>query len=130
MNVQRKLTIRERDVLTALLNAAAETSHYANELDDLFVAEMPDGGMGSLSLIPRAVTTEQRMFGMRIAEGEFTDDDGTLVSIAVNVDKSNQLFELDIWKVDFSKLIRLPDPSKIKITWTGFPEDRPHYRRS
>jgi hypothetical protein len=64
---------------------------------------MNDGGMGSL----RFVGSADRRFGKCIGEAEFDDLDGVPVSVALNVDQYGQLFELDLWKVDFSPLKRI-----------------------
>ncbi len=50
---------------------------------------------------------------MTLVEAQYLDSDGVLVSIAVNADKQGQLFELDLWKVDFSPLKRYPKPSDV-----------------
>ena len=38
----------------------------------------------------------------------FTDEDGVKVIASLNVDSDGHLFELDIWKTDFSPLLRIP----------------------
>lgn len=42
------------------------------------------------------------------------DDDGVSVIIELNVDERDKLFELDLWKVDFSPLRRYPNPEDLK----------------
>lgn len=76
------------------------------------VREMRDGGMGSL----RFSGSDERRYGGTLAEAEFKDADGTAVSVALMLDEIGELFELDIWKVDFSPLIRVPPVEQIKIT--------------
>lgn len=76
------------------------------------VQDMRDGGMGSL----RFSGAERRRFGSTLAEAEFRDADGTLVSVALMLDEAGELFELDIWKVDFSPLLRIPPVDQITIT--------------
>jgi hypothetical protein len=74
---------------------------------------MNDVGMGSVRFLsPRT----ERKFGMQIAEAEYTDQKGVLVSITVNTNEQSELYELDFWKVDFSALIRYPSPDQIPIT--------------
>jgi hypothetical protein len=77
-------------------------------LDSMLVQEMADGGMGSLYLVHPLKEHNKRHFGRRVAETQFADSDGVQVIASLNVDKDGDLFELDIWKVDFSPLIRLP----------------------
>jgi hypothetical protein len=75
------------------------------------VADMHDGGMGSI----RFVQPEPQPFGKELAEAQYVDSDGVLVSIALNTDIMGRLFELDFWKVDFSPLRRYPEPSDLVI---------------
>jgi hypothetical protein len=86
---------------------------------------MPDGGMGSVRFVQEP--PEQRIFGEQIAEGLFHDADGVPVSVALNIDQFDDLFELDLWKVDFSPLIRYPDADEVEIIERhgklGFPPD-------
>lgn len=75
----------------------------------LKVKDMEDGGMGSLLLFPEGKIRKNRIFGGQISEFQFQDDDGIQVVASLNVDKNGELFELDIWKTNFSKLIRIPE---------------------
>lgn len=77
--------------------------------DQLMVASMDDGGMGSLKLIPLKNTNNNPSFGNQVAEYRFKDADGIEVLVSLNVDQFGNLFELDIWKTNYGKLIRLPD---------------------
>ena len=54
--------------------------------------------------------------GIQAVAGEFTDLDGVPVSVALNLDSEGKLYELDLWKVDFSALRRWPQPSAIRLT--------------
>lgn len=42
-------------------------------------------------------------------ETQFTDIDGVEVIASLNVDVDGVLFELDIWKTNFEKLVKIPD---------------------
>ncbi|WP_265707255.1 DUF6984 family protein [Verminephrobacter aporrectodeae] len=75
----------------------------------LLVQPMNNGGMGSLRLFPRQGETEDRTLGCQIGEHQFSDEDGVNVIISLNTDKDGNLFELDVWKTDFSKLIKFPN---------------------
>ena len=70
---------------------------------------MDDGEMGSLYLFPKGEITEGRVFGEQVSDFQFTDLDGIEVIASLNIDENGELFELDIWKTDFSKLIKFPD---------------------
>jgi hypothetical protein len=74
---------------------------------------MTDGGMGSVRFL--ASTGEKRSIGKIIAEAEYFDEDGILVSIVINADQQGNLYEIDFWKVDFSPLCKYPKPKDLKI---------------
>ncbi|PQB06088.1 hypothetical protein BST85_13370 [Aureitalea marina] len=76
------------------------------------VLSMKDGNMGSISF---DITGEQSRAKQLVA-GWFTDSDGTHVDFELTIDKQGSLYELDIWKVDFSPLTSLPNEDEIKIT--------------
>ncbi|EIE01321.1 hypothetical protein LEP1GSC185_3526 [Leptospira licerasiae serovar Varillal str. VAR 010] len=44
-----------------------------------------------------------------IANTSFYDEDGTEVSATLNIDQYGDLYELDLWKVDFSRLKKIPE---------------------
>lgn len=73
---------------------------------DLRLEPMNDGEMGSL-LFENLDRIDRRL-GETVAKCYFEDSDGTLVSATLNLDQHGALFELDVWKVDFSKLQRWP----------------------
>lgn len=72
---------------------------------------MNDGGMGSI----RFVGAENRRFGSTPVEAHFHDEDGTPVIATVIVDQRGELYELDVWKVDFSQLKRIPPFEEITV---------------
>lgn len=69
--------------------------------------------MGSVRFL--SVNPTRRGLGEVLAEAEYVDEDGVPVLIAINADKSGNLYELDFWKVDFSPLRRYPMASELKI---------------
>jgi hypothetical protein len=101
----RPLTSNERDLVAFILG-------HSSPLDGHFglVEEMNDGGMGSL----RFVGSADRRLGKCIGEAEFDDADGVTVSVALNVDQRGELFELDIWKVNFSPLQRIASQAEFR----------------
>lgn len=74
--------------------------------------DLRDGGMGSVRFVGPAPTAT---FGRTIAEREYLDADGVLVTIALNVDVEGNLLELDFWKVDFNSLVEYPRPDQLKF---------------
>ena len=104
----RNLRLEERMLIAALLSVS-----HREKLKDLTpeiqARDLQDGGMGSI----RFDRADPRRFGQEIARAEYEDMDGVLVSITLNIDDRGELFELDIWKVDFSPLKRFPKPSDV-----------------
>lgn len=68
------------------------------------VADMKDG-MGSLLLIPPGRANMERQFKSQISEIIFKDIDNIDVIVSLNIDQDDYLYELDIWKVDYGKII-------------------------
>lgn len=100
----RKLKDDEKRLIKKLLDNVEQT----NNLDDIIARPMSDGGMGSLLLFSNKKEQKKRLFGKQLSEFRFTDIDGVSVIASLNVDTDGELFELDIWKTDFSKLKKIP----------------------
>lgn len=94
-------------LLVLLVNKASLVLHEGWQ-ENLSVCEMDDGGMGSLYLLPDSQLNTNRHFGDEVSKFQFTDDDSVQVIASLNLDDSGNLFELDVWKTDFSRLIRFP----------------------
>jgi hypothetical protein len=104
----REPTSAERQLIALLAERAKPPlSVPPRWLDDVLVMEMADGRMGSLRLILSS-SAEHQQFGATVAEYSFEDEDGMSVLVSLNVDSHGLPFELDVWKKDFSPLIRLP----------------------
>ena len=106
--MKRIATIKEERLIELLIEKS-QTAFPDNWKEGLLVEEMNDGGMGSLTLYLEGSTGEKRLFGHSVSEYQFKDLDGVEVLAYLDVDIDGNLYELDIWKVDFSKLISLPD---------------------
>ena len=117
MSAWRKLRKEEAALIAAMLRNSPKADELLRSLSERRVQEMNDGGMGSLRF--RTADNRQRHFSKKIAEAEFTDQDGTLVSAVVNLDEIGELFELDIWRVDFSPLKRYPRPEDLRLKPLG-----------
>ena len=105
----RKPTIAEQRLLSTLVSKATSLILPVNWNETLQVQSMDDGEMGSLQLFPQGLVTENRTFGETVSECQFTDADGTQVLASLNTDQNGDLFELDVWKTNFSKLIQIPE---------------------
>jgi hypothetical protein len=108
MSLTRKPSIQERGFLEFLINKSS-TAIESSWQDGLLVESMNDGGMGSLLLFPKGIIKKNRLFGKCVSEYQFTDKDGVEVIASLNVDKNEELFELDVWKTDYSPLICFPE---------------------
>ena len=89
-----------------LINALVQKAGIEIDLQSLEVEEMDDGGMGGLRF---STSKEASKFGESVAEVSFKDTDSVSVSAALFPDQYGQLFELDIFKADFSKLQKWPN---------------------
>jgi hypothetical protein len=108
MELSRKPTIQEEKLLELLVKKSS-IAIPDNWKEGLLVRSMNDGGMGSLSLFPQGSVTEGRVLGEQVSDFQFVDLDGVEVIASLNLDDNGNLFELDIWKTDFGKLLKLPD---------------------
>jgi hypothetical protein len=104
-NHQRLLTLQELALLLYMLRGKPNVEHLLACLPTAQVEELSDGGMGSLLFVS---SKPNRMFGEVIAEIQFNDEDNVPVLASLNLDKDGALFELDLFKADFSPLKKLP----------------------
>ena len=110
MELSRKVSLREEKLLEFLIQKAS-VNFPSDWKHNLLVQPMHDEGMGSLLLFPDGITKRERLLGAQVSEHHFTDEDGVEVIVSLNVDDEGKLFELDIWKTDFSPLISIPQLS-------------------
>lgn len=104
----REISQDERRLVELILRRAAST--LATPIDHALVRPLDDGGMGSLSFDVDSKET----FGAVVGEVTFRDSDGVGVSAALYLDSQGQLYELDIFKGDYSHLRRWPTESDIE----------------
>jgi len=102
----RPLRAPERALLELMLRGSPNNLLLLSTIEGALVQDMNDGGMGSLRFWRQ--DGEQRRFGDLPVEAHFRDADGTLVIASVIVDQSGALYELDLWKTDFSQLEEYP----------------------
>jgi hypothetical protein len=107
MESNRKPTKDEKRLIEFLVHKAS--IHFpCHWKTNLLVQQMNDDGMGSLYLFPNGIMVNNRLFGECVSEHIFLDKDGIEVIVSLNVDQHGDLYELDIWKTDFSPLICIP----------------------
>ena len=108
MESNRKVSKKEEKLIEFLIKTSSKI--IPNDWKNgLLVCEIEDGGMGGLQLIPRGINHRDRIFGEQVSEYVFKDIDGVDVIASLNLDKEGNLFELDIWKVNFEPLLKFPD---------------------
>ena len=107
----RPLRAEEKALLSALLSQCSGFHAHQDGLALARVKDMSDGGMGSIAFI----THDEKSLSATVAEAEYIDIDEVPVSIVVNLDNYGRLFELDIWKADFSSLKRYPTPELVHL---------------
>ena len=107
----RNPTLDELRLIDFLIRRAKGFNPQQDWKNRLKVRDMNDGGMGSLLLFlgGEEKSYTNRGFGKQISECQFEDQDATHVIASLNLDKNGELFELDIWKTNFGKLVRIPD---------------------
>ncbi|HET6993567.1 MAG TPA: hypothetical protein VFI06_01235 [Chitinophagaceae bacterium] len=105
MAIERTLEKEELELLSCLLKAIGKNIF---DLDKTKVIPLDDGGIGSLYIVHEKKEKDSRRFGAVLYEKEFLDTDRVPILIALNVDQDGDLFELDIWKVDFSPVKLYP----------------------
>ncbi len=106
MERKRKPSIGEIRLIDFLIERSG-LKLPVNWKDTISVEAMNDDGMGSLKLLMDDKTSHS-IFGKKVSECFFKDEDGIQVIASLNIDSNNQFLELDIWKTDFSALISIP----------------------
>lgn len=106
--VLRNPSSDEMRLLVFLIRKVGCIEISSDLLARLKVADMDDGGMGSLRLFPEGFELQESMFGKPVSACQFTDADGIEVIVSLNIDRKGNLYELDMWKTNFARLIRIP----------------------
>ncbi len=96
-----------------LLNFLIEQAKIEVDLSSIKLEAMNDGEMGSHKFQNNNLDSK---FGCEAASCCFADTDGIVVSATLNLDQYGALYELDLFKGDFSKLQRWPLASELKVT--------------
>ena len=72
------------------------------------VENLGDGGTGSIQLSSRGEHAAD------LVEADYKDADGRDVLITLSANQYDELYDLDMWKTDFSSLQHYPEPGKVK----------------
>jgi len=100
-----------------MIRKSRHAQKILSSLETRVVEDIDDGGMGSVRFA--SPDNQMRRLGKTVAEAEFIDEDGILVSAAVNLDSGGDLFELDMWKTDYSPLKKYPKLKNIRLKPTA-----------
>ena len=101
----RLLRPNELTFIKSMMGRSDNVSIVPARLEDVLVEEMNDGGMGSLLF---SSSKGGRVLGEEVARKVFLDQDGVLAVATISHDNHGELYELDVWKTDFSKLLGFP----------------------
>lgn len=96
--------------LVQVLLSVAESKIEAQSLTSQLVMEMDDGGMGSLRFLE---LSDPDSSAVQAAAVMFTDADEVTVWATLFTNQRGELYELDLFKGDFSPLIAIPSVSEI-----------------
>lgn len=107
-SIIRKPSGDEIRLLNFLLKQQSNVEFSEDHVDGLMVKPLNDGAMGSLLLIPKGINNIDRSYGRTISEYLFKDLDGIDVIASLFLDENGFLFELDMWKTDFSPILKIP----------------------
>ena len=103
----RPIKKQEKVLIQHLLELVHGPKHF--ELPQV-VSDLDDGGMQSI----RLASNPQISYSHDLIQVKYLDDDNVLVLITLTESNTNELFELEFWKVYSNTLISYPVPEKIK----------------
>jgi len=105
----RLLREEEKALIRELIERTKQGNEILDSLDSLRVHDLLDGGMGSVRTVSLDDVDQRK--AVPIALAEYLDSDNILISVQITCDQAGRLFEIDIWKTDFSPVIRYPNSS-------------------
>jgi hypothetical protein len=111
----RKLKSHELKILKFFLELKPHLLKESElDLDSEIVEELDDGGMGSIRFTSPVISN--RKLGETIAEAEFLDKDNIPVLVSLNLDQLGNIYEIDIWKADFTPVLEWPQSNQLVLT--------------
>ena len=100
--MKRLLTALEKEIILKIFEVNNIACKY--NLNDFFVEEMNDGGMGSVEFISDDLS-KNRHYGSVLGEVKLLDADGMEAFASIIFDQYGDIFQLDIFKGDSSQAI-------------------------
>lgn len=110
----RGLTRDEFEVCAKLISRTLSHEKLLHQLKLAEIDLLPDGGMGSMRFFI-AKEEGERKFGEKVAEGKAFDSDGVPIFLSLLVDREGNLFELEVWRVDFKEIHRFPSAPDLEL---------------
>ena len=104
---QRPIKKQERLLIQHLLELADGRKDF--ELPQI-VFDLDDDGLQTI----RLCSDLQACYLHDLIQAKYLDDDNILVLITLTISNTNELYELEFWKVYSHKLITYPSPEKVK----------------
>src|SRR5436190_3582536 len=98
----------EKDLVRQLVETTRRGNEVLASLDSIKAYDLSDGDMRSVKTMPQDDRETRR--AVPIASANYVDSDNVAISVQINCDETGRLFEIDIWKTDFSTIIRYPKP--------------------
>jgi hypothetical protein len=102
----RPIKPEERELIQHLLQLVQGNEHY--KIPDE-VENLGEGGLGGIQLSSKGEHTTD------LVEASYFDEDRKKVLITLTANQHGELYDLDIWKMDFSPLRRYPTPDKVTL---------------
>jgi hypothetical protein len=103
----RKLKNEELGLITHMLSQVPNSDYFIKKLPSLLVTELSNG-MGSFKFLSE--TSQKRTMQKEVAHINLHDVDNIPLSITLNLGTDGELYELDIFKADFTILKQFPLP--------------------
>lgn len=100
----RRLTDEERELIVTLIGDGPDSKYLIQSLDHAIVIELGDD-RGIRFIDDKH---KDRKLGRQIADVGWIDLDGVPVRVWLDLDNYNNLYELELWKVDDSPLLKFP----------------------
>lgn len=107
----RRLRDEEKLLLVKMARGTSAENLVLSRIHDVLVQDMPDGGMGSIHFCP--VGPDRHVFGRCVSEVVFRDEDNVPVFVSLFLTPRDELFEVDFFKGDGSRLRRYPKPDEL-----------------
>jgi hypothetical protein len=102
----RTLGSEEQALIEHMLHEVSQENRFRDLISNCLVEDLSNGGMGSTRFDSQ--NRGERRLGEDLCQSEFLDFDGVPILATLSLDNFGQLFELDLWKVDFSPILQFP----------------------